>query len=742
MIPGYWARGHWPLGYWPLGYWPGDGRPWGVDALDMPVYAIAEDTGNDEATPATRGDYAGAAGSTGLMGATRGTTAAVGPAPDPGVMLEEEFANPVKGSQAGSAIWAWNSGAGAWQVLRFYRYPSRLIWSLRAVDTLNEASYAWDEAENHALSTRINFTLCPSAQANDGLLRISAIGASSRIYEIVYDPVAKTFWGIAPGQAWPLPVTPISTALDGSNAHPISVGTDGNIYHAARDRTSGKIGVVRHTLSGNTYTEYLGLGQSQTTTISHGVAFADGWIYYGFGRNPYGCGAYNVATGVDTVLGTTGTTATNVYQLRYGAKVNLGGTSYWLYQGALHAWNGGVPPWPGASTAEESAWLGSVTAKPTLDETNIEPAPPNPDGTVSLGYDAHTVSYTVPLEASGDIVRVDALANGKVAVFPAAYMGAYLFNPTGVTSDWQGKTDALSPYGADELGGVLYVGGYGNARMHGYSTATAWTPLNPGDALWTVKGDLAPLQFDAVMSVCTMTDRVYSVSQDRRAGGTHGLLVAYRPSDTSLAYLYDPFDGQATDYCVAVGSRYVVISTHKLTKADGSSGLRSALYIYDTQDTADEFAVGGMAPCLSAAITAVTGSKGAGKIVTVSDHQIVGWCAQATYSATAGWTDSTSQSVLYRLNVVTGAIEQSVVIDVRSPWNLGSQLEDNDLTLGPDGWLYAFFGNYLTRIDPDDLTSRTAVFSASYPGQMAWVGNDLYLAGAQSLRRITNAAEV
>lgn len=56
--------------------------------------------------------------------------------------------------------------------------------------------------------------------------------------------------------------------------------------------------------------------------------------------------------------------------------------------------------------------------------------------------------------------------------------------------------------------------------------------------------------------------------------------------------------------------------------------------------------------------------------------------------------------------------------------------------LGPDGKVYAFVAGSLLRVDPETLTFETICKSA--PGRMAFIGNDLYIAGLPQLRRIIN----
>jgi hypothetical protein len=63
------------------------------------------------------------------------------------------------------------------------------------------------------------------------------------------------------------------------------------------------------------------------------------------------------------------------------------------------------------------------------------------------------------------------------------------------------------------------------------------------------------------------------------------------------------------------------------------------------------------------------------------------------------------------------------------------------LTPGPDGQLWTFLGNQLVRIRPEtgELVPVGTIRSA---GQIVFVGQDIYLTGAVSLRRIRHAVRI
>ena len=63
---------------------------------------------------------------------------------------------------------------------------------------------------------------------------------------------------------------------------------------------------------------------------------------------------------------------------------------------------------------------------------------------------------------------------------------------------------------------------------------------------------------------------------------------------------------------------------------------------------------------------------------------------------------------------------------------------EEDVKRGPDGMLYAFLGKTLVRRHP--RTYAITPVGKAAPGQMAFIGRDLYLAEDFELRRIREAA--
>ena len=88
--------------------------------------------------------------------------------------------------------------------------------------------------------------------------------------------------------------------------------------------------------------------------------------------------------------------------------------------------------------------------------------------------------------------------------------------------------------------------------------------------------------------------------------------------------------------------------------------------------------------------------------------------------------------VAYKADVVRGKLLQRVP--------LPGEAARVDAKLGPDGKVYAFLGGKLVRVDAGSLEVEPVVEAT--PGRMAFIGDDLYLAGETQLRRIRNVVAV
>ena len=101
------------------------------------------------------------------------------------------------------------------------------------------------------------------------------------------------------------------------------------------------------------------------------------------------------------------------------------------------------------------------------------------------------------------------------------------------------------------------------------------------------------------------------------------------------------------------------------------------------------------------------------------------------------------RSILYAVDVSSGEVlfnkvlPWSVSTDAYWPHWVDPSYEYEDLTLGPDGFVWTFLQDVLVRIDPKDARVHVVgrIDSVGYP---TFVGRDIYLSGPEQLRRIRN----
>jgi hypothetical protein len=120
-------------------------------------------------------------------------------------------------------------------------------------------------------------------------------------------------------------------------------------------------------------------------------------------------------------------------------------------------------------------------------------------------------------------------------------------------------------------------------------------------------------------------------------------------------------------------------------------------------------------------LTPLPGSPTAGKIVEVAPGQVLGVAGRRVYSI-----DIRSGRLAYDHDLGGEAFR-------------GIRSYDQRLILGPDGRVWLYIDNAISRIDPKDGSVRR-VTDANPPGNLLFAGKDLYVYGQQNLRLIRDAA--
>ncbi|MDP6110913.1 MAG: hypothetical protein QGG53_03510 [Planctomycetota bacterium] len=95
-----------------------------------------------------------------------------------------------------------------------------------------------------------------------------------------------------------------------------------------------------------------------------------------------------------------------------------------------------------------------------------------------------------------------------------------------------------------------------------------------------------------------------------------------------------------------------------------------------------------------------------------------------------GLSQHDKRPVMYKVDITTGKVFGITRIDATAR---------KQAVLGPDSKVYVFIAEHLCRIDPDSMQVKRLCKAA--PGRLAFVGNDLYLAGHVELRRLPDAVK-
>ncbi len=336
-----------------------------------------------------------------------------------------------------------------------------------------------------------------------------------------------------------------------------------------------------------------------------------------------------------------------------------------------------------------------------LPQPEIEPIGrtlPITDRGVEIEYRMPGQSWTtttVPVSGSDMIVeRIAPLADGKLLVSTGPYGNVHRFDPKTKQFSQLGSPVSKHVYDMLAIDNQIYFCGYPNAILGAFNNDRGtlignWhESVGSKHTLFLVKG---------------ADGRIYSGNHNERES-TGGALGWYDPASGEFGGLHFPNDD--CEYLTsAMDGRYIIYAsdfsvdpTHpEIRQRNGK------LLVYDTQKH-------GIVRELSP-----LSDGSAGVIVETDPGVLLG----------VGLHDKLP--VMYSMSIPTGEIIQR------------KQLPSKAIRLisrGPDGKVYFFLKDTLVRTSPATLQLET--LATTPPGQMVFIGNDLYLAGTSRLRRVSN----
>jgi hypothetical protein len=532
------------------------------------------------------------------------------------------------------------------------------------------------------------------------------------------------------------------------------LGPDGLIYGAGNYQNPNKAGAYAFDWkTGKVTHDYGPIGPDHAPHGAWGywIGVDDQYVYIASGKIPWYLIAVDIKTGAEKLLAQTKAGGDiSISPLNGGARATVqdepGAPSkpFWLYHGEMIPKVDDKPPW----TPFQSPWdkrppppevyrgqVDPVEGKAYLwwrtaaDAAKApKPAPPGvkPE---ELGWrrvelpDVET--YPLPVH------RLVALPDGRLFGTAQAYSGRFLFDPkTGQGSPLGNGGPSI--YALAVCGDKLYWSGYPSGPVDVFDPARPWTLLKGGppglDPPNEKSPESNPRRVVEALFTETRVKKVFSMAlgADRRiylggagirdyAGGSFAWLD---PGPGEVGGLWRPFSGYRIYWLTpALESRYIVASTR--TAADElNHDVRPESAKLFVWDTSEKKIVRDLVPVPRAAK--------AGPVLEVAPGLLLG---------TTEDPEVQNGGLLYGVDVQRGDIRFSKKLPetLRFAWAEGTT--QWDYAKGPDGRVYTYLGNVLVRIHPEN--ARVEVLGRlDAVGKMCFSGDDLYLAGAEPVRRL------
>jgi len=304
-------------------------------------------------------------------------------------------------------------------------------------------------------------------------------------------------------------------------------------------------------------------------------------------------------------------------------------------------------------------------------------------------------STTIPIAGQGlTIEQISPMADGRLLVLTGPYGNVHYFTPKSKTFARLGNPASKSVYDLLEDDGRIYFCGYPNGILGLFGSEEGKVIGNWHDAIGSKH---------AVFLVKGADGLIYSGNHNERES-TGGGLGWYDPRSGKFGGIAFPND-DCEFLTTAINGTLIVYAsdfsddpTHpKITPRPGK------LLIYDTLT---HKIVREISP-LSDGSAGVLIETELGFLFGIGLHEKV--------------------PVMYTVDIATGDVGGRTPLAGRTT---------RQIARGPDGKVYFFMKNQLVRADPKTMSVTT--LCPAEPGRMAFLGDDLYIAGTSELRRISN----
>jgi len=660
------------------------------------------------------------------------------------VLRIESLGEPARGVNVWERWMVPNSDGKSWDVLQLYFKEYYGPTWLYVFDLGTE------QVNRQRLPDHFQFYLSGRALGLDGKYYIATPSRRTwNMHLFVYDPVTNTVEArgeIVPGL--------------GGEVRPLALGPDGRIYGTGT--RGNRVGLYIYDPKLRKVAKDFGpIGPSHPNGAwsRYVMGVDDTHAYIASGMIPaWTLVAVNLQTGEEKILLESPTERVmDIVESFPGAWAIVpqeGGAprkEYWLYHGQAIAKRGDTPPWP----PETSPWEKGAKSKPQVYFDQIDP---DKEGNSTLWYRSREDAAKAPknpprgdpqalgwksIRAKGvesyphRINPMTILPDGRLYGTGDDYAGVFLFDPRTDRTTILGPRPGLAPYTQIVCEGKLYSSGYPGGHFFVHDPGRPWTlskggppgqpALNQADARSNPRylGD-----FDRTTRVGLMHSSALGADGKIYFGGfglrhyTGGGFGWYDPKTGGMDGFWIPLSGFGVQWIApALDGTLIVIST--IRAADERNNNRAPkeakLFVYDVGEQK-----------MVRDITPIAGARTTGLIVEVAPGRLLGLTTERARS---------SGSILYGIEVSTGEVHfrkplpSPVSTDAYWPHWVDPSYRYEHLTLGPDGFVWAYLKDVLVRIDPKDV--RVHVVGRITPvGYPTFVGRDIYLSGSEQLRRI------
>jgi hypothetical protein len=315
-------------------------------------------------------------------------------------------------------------------------------------------------------------------------------------------------------------------------------------------------------------------------------------------------------------------------------------------------------------------------------------------------------------------------------------MGHYVYDPASGKSDYTGNV-GLSHYATVVHDNKMWLSGYPGSKLFVFDCTKPISLSSGGPSAGAVSADAAGnnprMLGNLSKSKCHKmygaavgaSGLIYFGGRWMRTGNGGGL-GWWDPKTNKEDGIWEEFSAQMITHLTATdGGKYIAISTRKvqditLKKPTPNEG---KLFVFDDAKKK-----------IIHEITVVEGIDGPGAIAWAGGHRVIGWTHDPA---------NPEKSILYGVDAEKGTVVWRIPLPFKLPLKIGGNQEEAwDFRLAPDGNIWTFMGTdgkTLVRIDPKTAKIE-AITKVDRAGKIAFSGNDVYLAGTKSLRRIRGVA--